>query len=117
MLVCISIACNHPDNGHFRGRFDSLHYGNEQDMELQHTYWWHGVRVRYLGDGKVRISRRVFRFVREKEWFGNWCWNGLWMEVKEARRLLRYLRDSGDWHCEAGPQRLFHWFNSTSQRR
>jgi hypothetical protein len=113
-MIAISIACNDPDNGNFVGRFDMLHYGNDQDLELQHDHWGRGVRVRYLGDGKVRISRRVFEYEREKEWWGNWCWNAFWMQPREARRLLRYLRDSGHWHCEAGPCRLYHWFNSHS---
>lgn len=109
----ISIACNHPDNGLFIGRCDAIHYGNDQDMELQHASWGArgGVAVRYLGDGRIRICRRVFTFERDKEWFGNWCWNALWMTHAEARRLLRYLREMGNWHCEGGPMRLYEWFN------
>ena len=112
-MTLISIACNNPDNGHFIGRFHAIHYGNDQDMEITCRYWGSraGARVTYLDDKRVRISRRIFRFEREKEWFGNWCWNALWMEHKEARRLIRYLRESGTWHCEAGPCRLYNWFN------
>jgi len=116
MLTLISIACNNPDNGHFRGRCDSIHYGNSQDLELQHGDWYRGVNVRYLGGGKIRICRRVFRFEREKEWYGNWCWNALWMKQDEARRLLRYLRESGRWHCEGGAARLYTWFNTRAPR-
>jgi hypothetical protein len=114
-MTVVSIACNHPDNGHFMGRFDALHYGDDQDMEVSSRSWGSrtGARVTYLGDGRIRISRRIFRYMREKEWFGNWCWNALWMEPREARRLLRYLRDSGNWHSEGGPTRLYRWFNTT----
>jgi len=115
-LTLVSIACNHPDNGFFMGRFDSMHYGADQDMEVCSKYWGSraGFGVRYVGDGLIRISRRTFRFEREKEWFGNWCWNALWMPHDQARALLRYMRDSGKWHCEGGPSRLYHWFNSSS---
>jgi hypothetical protein len=114
MLTLISIACNHPDNGFFMGRFDAAHYGNDQDTEITSKYYGcrGGMGVRYLGDGKIRISRRVFRFEREREWFGNWCWNALWMEHAEARRLLRYLMASKKWYCEGGPTRLYRWFNN-----
>jgi hypothetical protein len=122
-VTIVSIACNNPDNGIFMGRFDAMHYGDEQDVEITSKFWGSraGFGVRYLegetsdGQGRIRISRRVFRYKREKEWFGNWCWNALWMERREARRLLRYLRDSGKWHCEGGPTRLYHWFNDGSQ--
>src|SRR5690348_12236704 len=89
-MTLISIACNNPDTGHFTGRFSALHYGDDQDMELQHMDWYGGVRITYLDDGKVRISRRIFEYEREKEWYGNWCWNAFWMRRSEARRLLRY---------------------------
>jgi hypothetical protein len=59
----------------------------------------------------VRIGRRTFRYENRKEWFGNWCWDGLRMRPKEARRLLRWLRATGAWRCEGGPTRLFDWFN------
>jgi hypothetical protein len=113
-MTLISIACNHPDNGHFIHRFASLHYGDEQDMEIVHKFCGprSGVSIKYLGDYRVRISHRIFTFQREKEWFGNWCWNAFWMERREARRLLRYLRDSGSWICEGGPDRLYRWFNA-----
>jgi len=116
-VTIISIACNHPDNGLFMGRFDAMHYGDDQDMEIASRFWGSraGMGVRYLGDGKIRISHGVFEYEREKEWFGNWCWNGLWMERGEARRLLRYIRDSDKWHCEGGPTRLYRWFNDASQ--
>ena len=110
-MILVSIACNDPDNGNFRGRASSIHWGNNQDMELQHNDWYRGVAVTYVGDDRVRICRRVFRFKRHKDWYGNWCWNAFWMERAEAWRLLRYLRQSGKWKSEGGPCRLFDWFN------
>jgi hypothetical protein len=107
--MIVSLCCNDPDNGQFTGRLVALDYS---DLELRHDDWFRGCVVRYLGDGKVRISRRVFTFERHKEWYGNWAWDGVWMRRQEAKRLLRYLRDSGAWTCEAGPSRLYDWFNA-----
>lgn len=101
----ISFACNHPDNGNFCGRADFIHYA-DSDLEL-----YGNCSVRYLDDGRIRISRKVFTYLRLKEWFGNWCWDAVWMQRAEARRLLRYLKDSKTWHAEAGPCRLYEWFN------
>jgi hypothetical protein len=112
-MTCISIACNHPDNGHFMGHFDAVHYGDDQDMELQQTMGSRPFAIRFLDDSRVRIRHRIFKYTWDKEWFGNWCWHGFRMERSEARRLLRYLRESGLWHCEGGPTRLYYWFNQS----
>ncbi|HEY0684689.1 MAG TPA: hypothetical protein VGD45_20300 [Steroidobacter sp.] len=113
MLTIVSIACNNHRNGHFAGRFDAVTYGH--DMEIRHEDE-RGMSIGYAGSGRLRISRRIFRYQREQEWSGNWCWNAFWMRPTEARQLLRYLKASGRWHCEAGPSRLFHWFNGTAHR-
>jgi len=112
-MTLISVACNNPDNGLFVGRFDHVHYGDDQDMEIACRFWGSraGMRMRFLEDGRVRLGRRVFEYQRHKEWYGNWCWDAFWMERAEARRFLRYLREDGRWHCEGGPTRLYYWFN------
>jgi hypothetical protein len=110
--VIVSLACNDPDNGIFMGHADhaTFHYEGV-DLSLYHLDWYRGCRVTYVKEGGIRISRRVFKYRREKEWYGNWCWNAFLFDRLEARRLLRYLRDSGRWHAEEGPSRLFRWFN------
>lgn len=112
MLTIVNIACNNHRNGHFAGRFDAVTYGNDHDMELRYDDE-RGMSISYAGPRRLRVSRRVFRYEREQERSGNWCWNAFWMTPPEAKRFLRYLRESGRWCCETGPSRLFHWFNGT----
>lgn len=108
--VIVSVAVNCPDNGQFDGRCTAIEYN---DMELRHDDWLRGCAFAYLGNGYIRVSRRLFKTVGGKEWYGNWCWDAVAMERKEARRLLRYIRDSGHWHCESAPTRLYNWFNGS----
>ena len=111
--MIISICCNNPDNGSFTGRLLCVDYAS---MELRHDDWLHGCAIAFLPNCKVRISRRTFEYEAHREWFGNWCWDGLAMRRHEAGRLLRYLHDSGCWACEGGPTRLFDWFNAPKRQ-
>lgn len=106
--VVVAVAVNNPDNGHFIGRCYGVKYN---DMDLTPEYIDHGPRFEYLGDGRFRFSRRTFKCRTVQGWYGNWCWDGLYMQRSEARRLLRYMRE-GKWNCEAGPTRLFNWFRN-----
>jgi hypothetical protein len=107
--VIVSVCCNDPDNGLFAGRLWRVDYA---DMELSHDDWERGCAFSYHEPNVIKVSRRLFIYKQRKEWFGNWCWDALWMSRDEARRLVRYLCDSGVWSCEAGPSRLFEWFHN-----
>jgi len=113
--MIISICCNDPANGSFTGRLLCVDYAS---MELCYNNWYNGrgCSVSFKGDDRVRISRRLFTYAERKIWYGNWCWDALTMERKEARRLLRYLHDSGCWACESGPTRLYEWFNAPKRQ-
>lgn len=109
MTTIVAFACNHPDNGAYIGYCDAITYCDE--LELRGIYWRDGCKFTYLDSDRVRVSRRIFRYRICRYGYGNWCWDGLIMERREARRLLRYLRDSGKWQADSGPTRLFKWFN------
>jgi hypothetical protein len=104
----VSLACNDPDNGIFSGRLLMVEYNG---MELTHDHWGVGVAISFLDERTIRVSRRQFAVNWRKSWYGNWCWEAVGMPRKEAHRLVAYLRESGDWHCESAPTRLYEWFN------
>jgi hypothetical protein len=105
-LAIVAICCNHHENGNFAGRCDSVTY---DDLDLVSALKG-ACRFSLLSGNRFRLSRRVFSYVRSKEWFGNWCWDAFWMERREAHRLVAYLRQSG-WGCEGGPARLCDWYD------
>lgn len=105
----VSLACNDPDNGNFCGRLVMVEYN---EMELTHDHWGRGCSVSFPDERTVKVSRRRFHIQGRKNWYGNWCWDAVHMTTKEARRLIRYLRAMGHWHCESGPSRLYEWFNT-----
>lgn len=108
-MLTVHMCCNDPDNGIFASRLWRIEY---RGMGLVHDDWLRGCAINFLGnDRAVRISRRVFRYSGMREWVGNWCWNAVGIDRKEAHRLIQYLRDSGQWNCEDAPTRLYEWFN------
>lgn len=112
-MLIVHLCCNNPDNGFFDGRLLKVEY---EGLELIHDDWLRGCSINFLGNGRaVRISRRVFHYRDMREWVGNWCWNAISMDKKEAHRLILYLRDSGQWTCEGGPTRIYDWFNKSAK--
>lgn len=112
----VNLACNRPENGSFMGRIYGVNYGDDMSIGLTVIAEPIGMGLRFLDGNRIRVSRRIFRYVSERDWCGNWCLHAFRMEHREARRLLRYLRESGIWCCESGPTRLFHWFNDKKAR-
>jgi hypothetical protein len=108
-FAVVAVCCNHPDNGQFTGRCDSVTY-DELDLVAGSKG---NCTFRVLPGGRLRISRREFRFLGCKEWFGNWCWNAYRMRRKEAHRLVGYLREIG-WACEGGPIKLVEWYERSA---
>lgn len=103
----VSLCCNDPSNGEFSGRLISV---SVEDLKIEHTYD-EGCAVGFA-DGRVRISRRMFRHQGRKSWYGNWCWEAVQMERAETWRLLEYLRASGLWRCHMGPTELYNWWRT-----
>ena len=104
-LYRFDFACNDPDNGLFAGKVASAQW---DDCEIEAPNW-EGYTFAETPNG-IRIHRRTFIVQRSKEWIGNWCWNGYWMERAEWKRLLLTLRENG-WRCTCGPCRFYDWFN------
>ncbi len=109
-LAQVMLCCNDHRNGLFIGRLVAIEL---LGLSLAHDDFIDGCAVSFLGDNRIRISRRIFTYSGQREWVGNWCWNAITMVPLEAKRLLRYLRETGAWHCEEGPTRLFAWWHKS----
>jgi len=106
--VMIDVACNDPDNGIFAHRAEMISIGYEF-LELE--CFSRGPRFHEL-PGAIKLSRRKWKIVGAKEWVGNWCWNGYWMEIPEAVRFLAWLQSTRLYHCTCGEMRIYNIWNS-----
>jgi len=103
MRVVVSLATNDA-HGVDTGRVSAIQLGNGA-IDLQ---WGEiGSEPRYsvsrTDDGYIlRISRKRFRVLGKTDWYGNWCWTAVPMEMDEAVKLLNYLSGDDRWHCEGG---------------
>jgi hypothetical protein len=87
--VRVDFACNDPDNGLFAGRVGSIHiYDQDPVIELESTG---ADRKIAIEPGGFRLAGRVFEHHGHRTWIGNWAWDGLWMTVDEAARMLAWL--------------------------
>lgn len=120
----VAFACN-DERGNFSGRAwmaepQSLYRVGRHpwDAELTHDDWGRGV-VLTVDDTamKVRIHRVWFPFKAHKAWAGNWCWDAFDFERGTGKRLLALMRDTGGWHCEAGPSVFYRWWNRPANVR
>jgi len=115
----VAFACNDGRNGAFTGRAwmaepQSLYRVGRHpwDCELTHDDWGRGVALTVDSVAmKLRIHRVWFPFKAHRTWHGNWCWDSFDFERSTGKRLLALMRDSGMWHCEAGPSVVYRWWN------
>lgn len=103
--VRLDFCCNDPDNGLFDHRIAGVQLP-DLDLELV-AHDARGPRFALLGDVRMRISRRVFRYTWSRDWIGNWCWNAYYFDPAEAVELLAYLHGLGKFGPECGEERLF----------
>ena len=101
-LVIVSLATNDPDNGNETDRVTAVQLYDDA-LDLQWGEWPQSSAPRWsIKNGRLKISRRKFAVKSTKDWYGNWCWTGVWMEAEEAVKLLNYLSQDDRWHCEGG---------------
>lgn len=103
--VRLDFCCNNPDNGLFDHRIAGVQLP-DLDLELA-ARDLRGPSFALLDDGRMRISRRQFRYTWSREWIGNWCWNAYYFDPAEAVELLSYLHGLGKFSPECGADRLF----------
>jgi hypothetical protein len=91
--------CTNDEHGVDTGRVCAVQLDDAIDL-----HWGEmGSEPRYSIDGRVlRLSRRHFQITGKQEWYGNWCWTGVSMELAEAVEFLNYLSRDDRWHCEGG---------------
>lgn len=113
----VDVCVNNPDNGIFTGRCVAVSYEAVRwptSLELAHQSF-RGCAIDFIEEdihAYVKLSRKRFEIIDTRDWFGNWCWMRIYLQTKEARRLIRYLRQMGCWSVDNAPHRLDRWWDN-----
>jgi hypothetical protein len=87
-VVVVALCCNDSDNGLPTGHVSAVECDG---CELTGPNWnGRGPVVRYNAD-RVKIGRHWYPVYHHQMWWGNWCWDAVWMPVADARLLLARL--------------------------
>lgn len=108
LTIRVDFACNDPDNGDFAGRAAGITVGSALELAAHDMA---GPRFS-VEPGRLRISRRRFRFMHSKDWHGNWCWNAYWLDIPNAVYLLNYVHSHCRFSVDMGVEPLFDLWKS-----
>src|SRR5262245_32405026 len=108
-LIRVLLCCNDPDNGQCDGRLSAVEIGPNMAFDARQ---WVGPRFAWIGANRFRIAGKQFAFVNYKNWYGNWCWDGVTMRGSEVLRLLNWPRFRVFFDVGEGEERLFNWFRA-----
>ena len=106
--VMIDIACNDPDNGAFAYRAEMIQIG-AQFLELEAKR--RAPRFVELPSA-FRLAGKTWPTCGSKDWVGNWCWNGYWMDIPKAVEFLAWLQGRNLFHCGCGEDRAYNIWNA-----
>jgi len=130
--VGIDLCVNDPDTGLDTGRISgvTVDVGQETALELDLAIlpesrfaprWALADRIerrrgvqgpavlarRVVKGGAVRLGRRTFPILRYRQWYGNWCWDAVWVDPGTAAEILNHLHATGKFQPTAGWQDLW----------
>ena len=103
--VFVSLYVNDPANGMDTGRVCAVHVDDDgENIELETGYLRDSDNPTYAIErqmkggfqcAKVRVGRHTYWIGGYRQWVGNWCWDGVSMTRREARRLIVNLLARG----------------------
>lgn len=106
--VMIDIACNDPDNGCFAYCAEQIQIGAQFiELEARRT------APRFVAlTHSVRLAGKHWPIRGSKEWIGNWCWNGYWLDIPVAVDFLCWLHGRKLFDLTRGERRIFNMWRS-----
>jgi hypothetical protein len=103
--VIVEVACNDPDNGTFAYRAEQIQIGH-QLIELEAKRELAPRFVELLS--AFRLAGKKWPHYGGPTWFGNWCWNGYWMDIPTAVDFLAWLHQRNLFNLTCGEERIFN---------
>lgn len=121
-LVAIMLSTNNPDNGCDTGRVTAINASagkcGEIDIDLvaDDSPWSRGGIACHVvphnpyypeKQGVLTLRHRKFEYLKHIDWYGNWCWRLVVVDIQTANEIFRYLYSMKKWNCEGGLTRLY----------
>lgn len=110
-LVRVDFCCNDPDSGSFEGRVNQIQVGGETVLALEARRWsglsLSGCPSLAFGQQEFRLAGKRWATCGRTSWYGNWCWDAVWMREQTARQFLVWLHGRGLFRCTSGFDPLF----------
>lgn len=94
------MACNDPATGNPSGVADMLEFGDALRL------YGEGITCRLLNGWQLQIGEMRVQYTGYRSWLGNWCFDGCFVTLADAVRILAYVQQAG-WRLEEGPTVLW----------
>jgi hypothetical protein len=102
MSIIFSLATN-DEHGEDTRRVSAIQLDDAIDLHWEFIGREPRYSVTRTAEGYwLRLSRQRFKILGKNDWYGNWCWTAITMDIDEAGRFLNYLSTENRWHCEGG---------------
>lgn len=115
-LVRVDFCCNDPDSGSFEGRCSQIQVGDETLLALEANSWsgfsFSRCPSLAFGQQEFRLSGRRWATCGRRGWYGNWCWDAVWMREQTARQFLVWLHGRALFRCNDGMAELVDAWNA-----
>jgi hypothetical protein len=95
---CVSLCVNDPDDGTPTGHVCAVHFEDdaERRLELAGDMLYDRDNPSCSIDQarkRLRVGRFVYPIRGYRQWYGNWCWDGVSMTLNDAQRLAKNLTE------------------------
>ena len=87
----INLCINNPNNGNPMRQLWAIQFGNVIHLESNFVPD-PGVTCYRCDDNHVKIGRRKFPIRDYVYWIGNWCWDGIEVDIEIANDILAYIQ-------------------------
>ncbi len=111
--VRVDIACNDPTTGTRTFQAMGLTIGRG-DLLIELEATGRGLPIG-ISPGCLRIGRQAFAVRGEAHWVGSMAWDGFWMTVEEAARLLLWAHAKQWFAIQAAESTLFAMWKRTDR--
>lgn len=111
--VRLSLCCNSPRNGVFRGRVPQLSIETAgHDLALESPYFDSALHLE-IEERRFMLGRRRewMPLIARATWFGNWCWDALTVRPEIAASVVNFAVSKG-YKPVVGPSKLFDLIES-----
>ena len=104
VLIPLMVSVNGENDGCFKGRVDaiSIEHDSEPMIFLQRidSKGTHFDYIKKGGKFFIKFGRMRIEIHSHKSGVGNWCWDEVEIDAKDAAELLNYLRRQPTWSFE-----------------